>query len=715
MPFKSRAQQRWMFAAESRGELPKGTAMEWAHATQLLPGGFKKLPERIKKTRLKDEKMKHQKAAEDSMEVLFKQGASHLSGLQSLMPTMVLGAGGAIYGATKAPGGSRLRGALIGGMGGIGAGAGFTAGHAFSGSDYAAPMASPGLSAAAILGGSAAGGHFGLEAGRALASATHMGDDNDKVDNDLQEIDIMSQKNKLLPSYFQEYVHHKKAIESIGELFKQAGYLQQGGRPKYKTTQPSRTTVSKGKSKIQHGSVKGQKTAGAEVSGKVDVSAPLLPVLAAGLGIPAAALIGGAMTSPRGRRMHGAASTMTQTAGTAAGAVQGGLAGSLLGSALAPEKYKGHAALAGLLTGGALGGYGGNYLTREAHPGPRQLGLGDRDGYLKSAWTSLAKAAAAGTLFKSGQLGDATPSALSPENVADEPPSALAPENGMPPAPTPAAQPSWIGQHGLATGGGAAAGLGLAHLANSFGSPDELDENGQPVRSRLGLIPSALAAGVGGVGGAYLSGGVPSMAGLPNLSYDTKTAAWYALAKRAADTGLAALAAPASPAAGPGVKPVPTSVSTPKPSPIAPGAVKQELSGAEFRAQQNPIKPVNPGEYSNATYGMNGLHPMTAGSGVAQPSFTGPVTDALNGGMSEETMLQRFREWNAKQNQPTPMPQPAPDALNGRYTPPAPGTTKPDDPFLLQMESRSREWDGLRSHGLANVGSGLPNVSHPMP
>lgn len=46
MPFKSKAQQRWMFAAESRGEVPKGTAREWAHKTK----DIKKLPEHVKKT-----------------------------------------------------------------------------------------------------------------------------------------------------------------------------------------------------------------------------------------------------------------------------------------------------------------------------------------------------------------------------------------------------------------------------------------------------------------------------------------------------------------------------------------------------------------------------------------------------------------------------------------------------------------------------------------
>ena len=42
MPFKSKAQQRFMFAAEARGELPKGKALEWAHETK----NIKKLPER---------------------------------------------------------------------------------------------------------------------------------------------------------------------------------------------------------------------------------------------------------------------------------------------------------------------------------------------------------------------------------------------------------------------------------------------------------------------------------------------------------------------------------------------------------------------------------------------------------------------------------------------------------------------------------------------
>ena len=45
MPFKSKSQMKWMFAAEKRGEVPKGTARRWAHETPNL----KSLPMRKKK------------------------------------------------------------------------------------------------------------------------------------------------------------------------------------------------------------------------------------------------------------------------------------------------------------------------------------------------------------------------------------------------------------------------------------------------------------------------------------------------------------------------------------------------------------------------------------------------------------------------------------------------------------------------------------------
>ena len=41
MPFASKKQQRYFFAAEQRGELPKGTAIRWAHHTK----NIKNLPE----------------------------------------------------------------------------------------------------------------------------------------------------------------------------------------------------------------------------------------------------------------------------------------------------------------------------------------------------------------------------------------------------------------------------------------------------------------------------------------------------------------------------------------------------------------------------------------------------------------------------------------------------------------------------------------------
>jgi hypothetical protein len=44
MPFKSKSQQRYMFAAESRGDIEPGTAERWAKDTKDIKG----LPERVK-------------------------------------------------------------------------------------------------------------------------------------------------------------------------------------------------------------------------------------------------------------------------------------------------------------------------------------------------------------------------------------------------------------------------------------------------------------------------------------------------------------------------------------------------------------------------------------------------------------------------------------------------------------------------------------------
>lgn len=43
MPDKSKAQMRWSFAAEKRGQLPRGTAKRWAKATPSV----RSLPERV--------------------------------------------------------------------------------------------------------------------------------------------------------------------------------------------------------------------------------------------------------------------------------------------------------------------------------------------------------------------------------------------------------------------------------------------------------------------------------------------------------------------------------------------------------------------------------------------------------------------------------------------------------------------------------------------
>lgn len=56
MPWKSQAQRKWMYAAEARGELPKGTSDSWAKETP----NVEKLPERVgkKKNLLKHKKVK---------------------------------------------------------------------------------------------------------------------------------------------------------------------------------------------------------------------------------------------------------------------------------------------------------------------------------------------------------------------------------------------------------------------------------------------------------------------------------------------------------------------------------------------------------------------------------------------------------------------------------------------------------------------------------
>lgn len=65
MPFKSKAQQRFMFAAEDRGEVPEGTAERWAHHTK----NIKKLPEH------KGHPGRHKKSDDDHVAVVARLAA----------------------------------------------------------------------------------------------------------------------------------------------------------------------------------------------------------------------------------------------------------------------------------------------------------------------------------------------------------------------------------------------------------------------------------------------------------------------------------------------------------------------------------------------------------------------------------------------------------------------------------------------------------------
>jgi hypothetical protein len=79
MPFKSKAQQRFMFAAEDRGDLPKGTAKGWAEHTPSI----KKLPEHAKKREAKHAELLEMAFQLGVKEAMEKSGIveSALSGL----------------------------------------------------------------------------------------------------------------------------------------------------------------------------------------------------------------------------------------------------------------------------------------------------------------------------------------------------------------------------------------------------------------------------------------------------------------------------------------------------------------------------------------------------------------------------------------------------------------------------------------------------------
>lgn len=119
--------------------------------------------------------------------------------LRALAPILVGGGAGAAYGAIKAPGGSRLRGAIAGGGAGAGAGAGLAAGNAFLTTGDASHInRSPGVAAGLPLATGGIGMVGGLHAGRRLADLLGVhGRKGDNPDNDLQELDL-SRKNNFL-------------------------------------------------------------------------------------------------------------------------------------------------------------------------------------------------------------------------------------------------------------------------------------------------------------------------------------------------------------------------------------------------------------------------------------------------------------------------------------------------------------------------------------
>jgi hypothetical protein len=119
MPFKSKAQQRFMFAAEDRGKMPQGTAKRWADHTPSI----KKLPEYTKK---KDKTTMLRKMAFDLGKVLalnalreqFDPPLAKTAGLPPGAADMFMHylpyVGGPAVGAYLAGPGYRLEGGLAG-------------------------------------------------------------------------------------------------------------------------------------------------------------------------------------------------------------------------------------------------------------------------------------------------------------------------------------------------------------------------------------------------------------------------------------------------------------------------------------------------------------------------------------------------------------------------------------------------------------------------
>lgn len=116
------------------------------------------------------------------------------------LPLLAMLAGGA-YGASKRPGGSSLRGVLLGGGAGLGGGLAFTGGRHFLNLDAAEHLKnSPGVAAGLLLGGTGLGMTAGLRGSNWLSKQVGLtGDKQNNTDNDLEELDVVRQA-KHLPS-----------------------------------------------------------------------------------------------------------------------------------------------------------------------------------------------------------------------------------------------------------------------------------------------------------------------------------------------------------------------------------------------------------------------------------------------------------------------------------------------------------------------------------
>jgi hypothetical protein len=351
-----------MFWAEQHGQLPKGTAMTWAHHTP----DIKALPEQVEKT---------------------AEGGKIERGLmRDLLPALLAGTVGAGYGAYQAPGGSPARGALIGGMGGLGLGGGMAAGNAFLESPISRNIESGGVRSAIPLAAGAAGLSAGLLGGRDLAQSARLGDLKDRVSDDLQEIDPASRGFAMLPESLQGYLPHVHSRSKRADSTENVCAIQTPARVKI-PAYLNHEIDPKVADAVNRICGKGQGKRADEYSQPLTYS-EAIRLAGAGAVLSAAippALLGGsaiygAMTAPAGHVMHGAGSAVSQTMGTAGGGLVGtglgAVGGRMLAGALGTDPSYG--ASGGALVGAGLGALAGNYVTRNVHPGPKQLGLGQK-------------------------------------------------------------------------------------------------------------------------------------------------------------------------------------------------------------------------------------------------------------------------------------------------------------------------------------------------